>query len=60
MKAMTEIALHRTADDPSPCLQCHHGQHSSTTSHPAACGLKTMTIATPGCAPKDGVACKPS
>jgi len=35
-KVMTDTALHRMADEPSPCLQCHHGQHNSTTSHPAA------------------------
>ena len=35
-KVMTDTALHRMADEPSPCLQCRHGQHNSTTSHPDA------------------------
>ena len=33
-KTMTDVALHRTADEPSPWLQCFHGRHSNTTSDP--------------------------
>ena len=36
MKATTDTALHRTADEPPSRLQCRHGQHSSATSHPTA------------------------
>ena len=36
MKATTDTALHRTADEPPSRLQCRHGRHSSAMSHPAA------------------------
>jgi hypothetical protein len=32
-KAITETTSHRTAGEPPPYLQCHHGQHSSTMPH---------------------------
>jgi hypothetical protein len=34
-KTTIEITSHRMAGEPPPCLQCHHGRHSSTTSHHA-------------------------
>jgi hypothetical protein len=33
-KIMTDVALHRTADELSPWLKCCHDQHSSTMSNP--------------------------
>jgi hypothetical protein len=34
-EAMTKTMSYRTTGEPPPCLQCHHGLHSSTTSHHA-------------------------
>jgi len=36
MKATTDTVLHSTAKEPPSKLECRHGRHSSTTSHPAA------------------------
>jgi hypothetical protein len=35
MKTTVETTMHRMAGEPQPCLQCHHGRYSSTTSHHA-------------------------
>jgi hypothetical protein len=60
-KTMMETMSHRTASASPPCLQCHHNRHRSTTPHTMPQrGHKTMTTATPGRDPEDGVACKPS
>jgi hypothetical protein len=32
-KATAETTLGRTVGEPSPCLQCRHGRHGSTTPH---------------------------
>ena len=36
MKTTVETISHRMDGEPPPCLQCHHGRHSSTTSQRAA------------------------
>jgi hypothetical protein len=33
MKTTVETTSWRTTSEPPPCLQCHHGRHSSTTPH---------------------------
>jgi hypothetical protein len=40
MKAMTDTALHRTANEPPSRQQCHHSRHSSATSHLASTWLE--------------------
>ena len=35
-KTTTDTTMHRTADKPPSRLQCRHGRHNSTTSHPVA------------------------
>ena len=35
MKTMAETTSHKMAGEPPPCLQCHHGRHSSTMPHHA-------------------------
>jgi hypothetical protein len=33
MKTVAKTTSHKIADEPPPCLQCHHGRHSDTTPH---------------------------